>query len=143
MESPNKRINSDPKSLRFLARLSAAFGLNENTVYKKMKSDEYSAEVFSQLEKEVAISILKGMPLSKCAHLHGISKLKCQTIVNTYCFKSNRALYDTLRWNPFVPAAPVTELRKHSQIFIDGAVIKKHRGRVFTLDKMKRCLGTW
>lgn len=90
-----------------------------------MKSDEYSAGVFSQLEKQVAISILKGMTLSKCAHLHGISKLKCQTIVNTYCLKSNRALYDKLRWNPFDPGAPVTELRKHAQIFIDGAAINE------------------
>ncbi|MBC2694159.1 MAG: hypothetical protein HF982_02550 [Desulfobacteraceae bacterium] len=77
------------------------------------------------MEKQVAISILKGMTLSKCAHLHGISKLKCQTIVNTYCLKSNRALYDKLRWNPFDPGAPVTELRKHAQIFIDGAAINE------------------
>ncbi len=101
------------------------FGLNENTEYQKMKSDEYSVDVFSQLDKQVAISILKGMPLSKCAHLHGISKLKCQTILNTYCLKSNRTLYDTLRWNPFDPGAPVTELRKHAQIFIDGAGINE------------------
>lgn len=86
-----------------------------------MKSDEDKAEVFSQLERQVAISILKGMPLSKCARLHGITKLKCQTIVNTYCLKSNRDLYDTLRWNPFDPGAALTELRKHAQVFIDGA----------------------
>jgi len=73
-----------------------------------MKSDEDRAEVFFQLEKQVAISILKGMPLSECAHLHGITKLKCQTIVNTYCLKSNRYLYDTLRWYPFDPGAPIT-----------------------------------
>lgn len=101
------------------------FGLNENTEYLKMKSDKYSMEVFSPLEKQISISILKGMPLSKCTHLHGISKLKCKTIVHTYCLKSTRALYDTLRWNPFVPEAPVTELRKHAQIFIDGVVINK------------------
>jgi RNA polymerase alpha subunit len=87
-----------------------------------MKSDEDRVNVFSQLEKQVAVSILKGMPLSKCSYVHGITKLKCQTVVNTYCLKSNRDLYDTLRWNPFDPVAPISELRKHAQHFIDGVV---------------------
>lgn len=86
-----------------------------------MEINEEKKELFTQLEKKVAISILKGASISSCAQKHGLSKLKCQTIVNTYCAKSNRSLYDSLRWNPFDTAAPITKLRKFAEDFIKGA----------------------
>ncbi|KPA15220.1 protein containing RNA polymerase, alpha subunit [Candidatus Magnetomorum sp. HK-1] len=48
-------------------------------------------------------------------------KLKCQTIVNKYCFKSNRIVYDTLRQNQFEIVAPIGKLKKNVQLFIDNA----------------------
>lgn len=48
-----------------------------------------------------------------------------QTIVNTYCFKFNRQVYDTLRWNQFEILAPIDKLRKKGQLFIDGAEMNK------------------
>lgn len=89
------------------------------------KTDENNTRLFSKLEENVALSILRGMSVIKCAHLHGLSKLKCQTIVNTYCFKSNRRIYDTLRWNQFETVAPIVKLRKNAQLFIDGAKTNK------------------
>ena len=86
-----------------------------------LKIEENNKRLFSKLEEHVALSILKGMPVPKCAQLHGLSKLKCQTIVNTYCFKSNRRLYDTLRRNHFEVVASISKLRKNAQLFINGA----------------------
>ncbi len=104
------------------AKCSALMALpNFDRMHKTLKTDENNARLFSKLEEQVALSILKGMPVSKCAQLHGLSKLKCQTIVNTYCFKSNRRLYDTLRKNHFEVIAPISKLRKNAQVFIDGA----------------------
>jgi NAD-dependent DNA ligase len=85
------------------------------------KTDENNANLFSKLEEQVALSILKGMSVTKCAHFYGLSKLKCQTIVNKYCFKSNRIVYDTLRRNQFEIVAPIAKLRKNVQLFIDSA----------------------
>jgi len=82
-----------------------------------MKCKEDRKEVFSKLEKKVAISILNGMSLSNCSTIFGINKVKCNAILNTFCMKSNRVLYDKLRQSPFEPVA-IGKLRKHSQVFI-------------------------
>ncbi len=85
-----------------------------------MKCKDERKEAFSILEKRIAISILNGMPLSNCSAIFRISKVKCKTILNTFCMKSNRILYDKLRQSSFEPVA-IGQLRKHSQVFINDS----------------------
>ena len=85
-----------------------------------MKNIKDKKEVFSELEKEVAVSILNGMSIPKCSKLFEINKIKCQTILNTFCMKSNRFLYEELLRNPF--EWPGTgKLRDHAEDFINDS----------------------
>ena len=86
----------------------------------KMKNTENKREVFSQLERKVAVSILNGMSISKCSKLFEMGKIKCQTILNTFCMKSNRFLYENLQRSPFEWSA-ISRLREHSEVFMNDS----------------------
>ena len=79
-----------------------------------------STELYFQLEKQVALSILKGETLKSCARHKGISEHKCRSIVNNFCAKSDYTLYKSLRWNQWANCAPLSDLRQHAQEFIAG-----------------------
>ncbi len=85
-----------------------------------MKCKNERKKVFTKLEKKIAISILKGMALSNCSNKFQISKVKCYSILNAFCMKSNRNLYDKLRFSPFEPVA-IGKLRKHAWVFINDS----------------------
>ncbi len=82
--------------------------------------------LFSKIEIEIAKSILEGQPIPSCACHYGISKVKCLSIVNDYCSKSDHTLYEQLRYNPFDKLAPLKKLRKHAKEFISGAKRNEH-----------------
>lgn len=71
-----------------------------------------------QEEEQVAVSILEGMTIPACSRHYGLAEHRCITIVDRYCSRTNRLLYDTLRRLPCDLGAPITELRKHSEEFI-------------------------
>jgi len=76
--------------------------------------------VFSQKEKDIAISILNGMSISKCSGKFELTKVRCQTVLNTFCMKSNHLLYAKLQQAPF-SSVPNKKLREHSEIFIEDS----------------------
>ena len=78
-------------------------------------------QLFSTKEKNIAISILNGASISECSRLYSVSKVKCQAILNTFCSKSNRSLFCSLRHSEFDFNVPLTKLRMHADIFIEGA----------------------
>jgi len=82
-----------------------------------MKNEKGKKQVFSELEKEVAISILNGMPLQKCSILFGVDESNCKKILHKFCMRSNRFLYEKLQNNYFNPAS-LGKLRDNSQLFI-------------------------
>jgi hypothetical protein len=83
-----------------------------------MKSTKDKKEVFSKFEKKVAISILTGMSVSKCSKLFEINGIMSQTILNTFCMKSNRFLYDKLQGRSY-PWPAIGRLREHAEVFIN------------------------
>jgi DNA-directed RNA polymerase alpha subunit len=85
-----------------------------------MKSTKDKKEVFSKFEKKVAISILTGMSVSKCSKLFEIDRIMSQTILSTFCMKSNRFLYDKLQGNSY-PWPAIGKLREHSEVFINDS----------------------
>ncbi|MFV9645983.1 MAG: hypothetical protein ACNYWU_09190 [Desulfobacterales bacterium] len=85
-----------------------------------MDNIKVSNNLFSQLEKEISFSILHGNTLKSCAQHNGISEQKCRSIVNNFCAKSDHPLYKSLCWNQWENCAPISDLRKHAQEFIDG-----------------------
>jgi len=85
-----------------------------------MKCKKAKTEVFSKLEKKIAISLLTGMSFPNCSAIFKINKFKCNAIVSTFCMKSNRLLYDKL-WHPPFEPVPITKLREYSLIFIDDS----------------------
>ena len=85
-----------------------------------MKNSEDKKELFSELEKEIAISILKGMSISKCSKQFEVGKLRCQTILNIFCMKSNHILYIKLQQSRFVWPA-IYKIRHHSETFIEDS----------------------
>ena len=87
-----------------------------------MNKKNQKKKVFSQKERDIAISILGGMSISKCAEKFKEEKTRCQTIVNHFCMKSNYFLYEELRRSPFYWAG-ITQLRKHSERFIEDSNI--------------------
>ena len=85
-----------------------------------MKSTEDKSEVFSETEKKIAISILNGMPISKCSKLFEVGKIGCQTVLNIFCMKSNHILYKKLQRSPFEWPA-INKLREHTESFIEDS----------------------
>jgi hypothetical protein len=85
-----------------------------------MKDIQDKKEVFSELEKKVAISILNGTPISKCSKQFEVGKIWCQTILNIFCMKSNRFLYENLQRSPFEWPG-IGKLREHSETFINAS----------------------
>jgi hypothetical protein len=86
----------------------------------KMTNSKNNKQVFSQKEKDIAISILNGMSIPKCSKKFHLNRIKCQTILNNFCMKSNPFLYEDLQSSPFYWAA-TTLLRKHSGKFIEDS----------------------
>jgi hypothetical protein len=86
-----------------------------------MKNTEGRNEVFSEKQKKIAISILNGMSIPKCSEKFKEEKIRCQTIVNHFCMKSNYLLYEELQ-HPLYESAPITQLRNHSKRFIDASM---------------------
>jgi len=58
-----------------------------------METASVSTDLYSQQEKQVSLSILKGESLRSCARRSGISEHKCRSIVNNYCSRSDHDLY--------------------------------------------------
>ena len=85
-----------------------------------MKNTGDQKEVFSKFEKKVATSILTGMSISKCSKLFEIDRIMSQTILNTFCMKSNRFLYDKLQGRSY-PWPAIGRLREHSEVFINDS----------------------
>ena len=85
-----------------------------------MKNAVEQKEVFSKLERKVTISILTGMSVSKCSKLFEVGKIRCQTILNIFCMKSNRFLYDKLLGRSY-PWPAIGRLREHSEAFINDS----------------------
>jgi len=85
-----------------------------------MTNMKNNKQVFSKKEKDIAISILNGMSVPKCSETFKVDKIRCQTILNNFCMKSNPFLYEELRRSPFNWAA-TTLLRKHPEKFIEDA----------------------
>jgi len=85
-----------------------------------MKNTDNKREVFSQVEKNIAISILEGMPVSKCTKLFEMSKVQCQTILNIFCRKSNPFIYEKLQKHPFI-IPNIGKLRSQSKTFISDS----------------------
>ncbi len=83
-------------------------------------------ELYSEKEKQVALSILKGESLRSCARHNSISEHKCRSIVNNYCSRSDHDLYSSLRWNQWETCTPLFKLRQHAQDFIVGAGRNEH-----------------
>ena len=83
-----------------------------------MKNTKDKKEVFSELEKKVAKSLLDGMSISKCSKTFEIDNIKCQTILNIFCMKSNRFLYEKLQGRSF-PWPSIGRLREHAEVFIN------------------------
>ena len=77
-------------------------------------------EVFSEKEKEIAVSILEGMPISKCVRQFKVGELGCESILNIFCMKSNHSLYIKLQQSPFA-WPPINKLRQHSETFIEDS----------------------
>lgn len=86
----------------------------------KMTNIKNNKQVFSQKEKDIAISILNGMSIPKCSKTFNVDRIKCRTILNNFCMKSNPFLYEELQRSPFYWAA-TTLLRKHSERFIEDS----------------------
>ena len=85
-----------------------------------MKDNQDKNTVFSETEKRIAISILNGMSISKCSKQFDVGKIRCQTILNIFCMKSNHFLYEKLQQTPFVWVS-ITKLREHSRRFIEDS----------------------
>lgn len=73
---------------------------------------------------KVAIAVLRGATIPDTAKKYGISKLHCQKMVNLYCARSDRPLYDTLYnyYNDF--KVPLHRLRQHADTFIEKSRYK-------------------
>lgn len=85
-----------------------------------MENIQDKKEVFSEKEKEIAISILKGMSISKCSRQFKVGELGCESILNIFCMKSNHSLYIKLQQSPFA-WPPINKLRHHSETFIEDS----------------------
>jgi hypothetical protein len=80
----------------------------------------HKKDAYSQKERDIAISILNGMSIPKCAKKFKESEIKCQTIVNHFCMKSNYILFEKCQ-HPLYKSAQITQLRNHSKRFIDAS----------------------
>ena len=85
-----------------------------------MENIQDKKEVFSEKEKEIAISILKGMSISKCSRQFKVGELGCESILKIFCMKSNHSLYIKLQQSPFA-WPPINKLRHHSETFIEDS----------------------
>lgn len=82
-------------------------------------------------QTKVAIAVLKGATIPSIAKEYRISHINCKRMVNIYCAKSDRPLFDELRDSPYGNfEVPLNKLRKHAETFIkksrcnDGENIK-------------------
>ena len=88
-------------------------------------TENRKTEAVSQKEKDIAISILNGMSIPKCADKFKEDKFKCKTIVNHFCMKSNYFFYEELKLSLF-ESPPINKLRKHSKKFIKDSKKIEH-----------------
>ena len=71
-------------------------------------------------QTKVAVAVLSGTTIANTAKEHRISLLNCKRMVNIYCAKLDRPLYDKLRNYPFGNSeAPLYKLREHAEHFIN------------------------
>jgi hypothetical protein len=82
-------------------------------------------------QTKVAIAVLRGATIPSTAKGYRISQLNCKRMVNIYCARSDRPLFDELRDDPYGNfEVPLNKLREHAETFIiksrcnDGGQIK-------------------